>query len=36
MENVGKWHHGVPSETELANALTELTALEKSLSASAA
>jgi transketolase len=33
MENVGKWHHGVPNETELATALTELTALEKKLSA---
>ena len=33
MENVGKWHHGVPTETELATALTELTALEKKLSA---
>ncbi len=33
MENVGKWHHGVPSETELANALAELTAAEKKLAA---
>jgi len=29
MENVGKWHHGVPSETELALALAELTAAEE-------
>jgi transketolase len=33
MENVGKWHHGVPSETELTQALAELTAAEKSLAA---
>ena len=31
MENVGKWHHGVPSDTELAQALAELTAAEKKL-----
>ena len=31
MENVGKWHHGVPSDTELAQALTELTAAEQRL-----
>ncbi|HEX2861980.1 MAG TPA: transketolase [Lacunisphaera sp.] len=30
MENVGKWHHGVPSATELAQALDELAAAEKS------
>jgi transketolase len=24
MENVGKWHHGVPSEEELEEALAEL------------
>ena len=24
MENVAKWHHGVPSEAELKQALTEL------------
>ncbi|MEN9404832.1 MAG: hypothetical protein RL091_3535 [Verrucomicrobiota bacterium] len=24
MENVGKWHHGVPSDAELAQAITEL------------
>lgn len=29
MENVGKWHHGVPSDTELAQALAELTAAEQ-------
>jgi len=29
MENVGKWHHGVPNEAELAQALAELTAAEK-------
>jgi transketolase len=29
MENVGKWHHGVPSDTELAQALAELDAAEK-------
>jgi transketolase len=28
MENVAKWHHGVPSETELAQALAELDAAE--------
>jgi transketolase len=32
MENVGKWHHGVPNDTELAQALAELTAAEKKLS----
>jgi transketolase len=26
MENVGKWHHGVPSDAELARALAELEA----------
>lgn len=31
MENVGKWHHGVPSDAELAQALAELTAAEKQL-----
>lgn len=31
MENVGKWHHGVPSDAELAQALAELTAAEKKL-----
>jgi transketolase len=29
MENVGKWHHGVPSDAELAQALAELTAAEQ-------
>jgi transketolase len=28
MENVAKWHHGVPSETELGQALAELDAAE--------
>ncbi|MBI5768807.1 MAG: transketolase [Verrucomicrobia bacterium] len=28
MENVGKWHHGVPSDAELAQALAELDAAE--------
>jgi len=31
MENVAKWHHGVPSEAELASALAELDAEEKRL-----
>lgn len=31
MENVGKWHHGVPNEAELAQALAELTAAENAL-----
>jgi len=31
MENVVKWHHGVPSESELKQALTELDALEAKL-----
>lgn len=31
MENVGKWHHGVPSDTELAQAVAELNAAEKKL-----
>ena len=29
MENVGKWHHGVPSDAELARALAELEAAER-------
>jgi len=29
MENVGKWHHGVPSDAELAQALAELDAAEQ-------
>lgn len=29
MENVGKWHHGVPSDAELAQALAELEAAER-------
>ena len=31
MENVVKWHHGVPSEAELKQALAELDAAERSL-----
>lgn len=31
MENVGKWHHGVPSEAELARAISELDAAEAKL-----
>ncbi len=31
MENVGKWHHRVPNETELNQALAELDAAEASL-----
>jgi transketolase len=31
MENVGKWHHGVPTDAELAQALAELTAAEQQL-----
>lgn len=31
MEDVAKWHHGVPSKTELKQALTELDAAEKQL-----
>src|SRR6478736_1852227 len=31
MENVAKWHHGVPSETELKQALAELDAAEAKL-----
>ncbi len=31
MENVGKWHHGVPSDAELAKALAELEAAEAAL-----
>lgn len=31
MENVGKWHHGVPSDAELAQALADLEAAEKKL-----
>lgn len=31
MEHVGKWHHGVPSDAELAQALAELKAAEKKL-----
>lgn len=33
MENVAKWHHGVPSETELKQALAELDAAEARLGA---
>lgn len=35
MENVGKWHHGVPSDTELAQALAELDAKAKQLAEAA-
>jgi transketolase len=31
MENVAKWHHGVPSEAELKQALSELDAAGKAL-----
>jgi len=31
MENVAKWHHGVPSEAELKQALAELDAAEAKL-----
>lgn len=31
MENVAKWHHGVPNETELKQALSELDEIEKLL-----
>ena len=31
MENVAKWHHGVPNETELKQALSELDANEAKL-----
>jgi hypothetical protein len=31
MENVAKWHHGVPSEAELHQALNELAAAEATL-----
>jgi transketolase len=34
MENVAKWHHGVPSEAELKQALAELDAAEKQMSKS--
>jgi transketolase len=36
MENVGKWHHGVPNDDELARALAELEAAEAALQAPAA
>jgi transketolase len=36
MENVGKWHHGVPSDAELAQALEELTAAEATFREAAA
>lgn len=35
MENVGRWHHGVPSESELATALAELDAARAKLEAAA-
>jgi transketolase len=35
MENVAKWHHGVPSEAELKQALAELDAAEARLKQSA-
>jgi transketolase len=31
MENIAKWHHGVPNETELKQALSELAATEANL-----
>jgi transketolase len=31
MENVAKWHHGVPSESELKQALADLDAAEAKL-----
>lgn len=36
MENVGKWHHGVPTGEELARALAELEAAERRLREAAA
>lgn len=36
MENVGKWHHGVPSENELAQAFADLAAVEAKLKGAAA
>jgi transketolase len=36
MENVAKWHHGVPSEAELKQALNELDSAEKKLKGVAA
>ena len=36
MENVGKWHHGVPSDNELARAIAELDAAEAKLKGAAA
>jgi transketolase len=36
MENVAKWHHGVPNETELAQAMAELDAAAAQLGGSAA
>jgi transketolase len=36
MENVGRWHHGVPSETELAQALADLDVAEAKLKGAAA
>jgi transketolase len=36
MENVGKWHHGVPSDTELAQANAEFDAAEARLKGAAA
>jgi transketolase len=35
MENVGKWHHGVPSDAELAQALAELDAVSARLGGAA-
>ena len=31
MENVAKWHHGVPSDAEFARAMAELEAAEAAL-----
>jgi hypothetical protein len=31
MENVAKWHHGVPSEVELKQAMSDLDTVEATL-----
>jgi transketolase len=36
MENVGKWHHGVPNVAELAQAIAELDAAGSALKGTAA
>jgi transketolase len=33
MENIARWHHGVPSESEFKQALGELDAAESALAA---